>query len=353
MDRILWLVTAGAYGVLLLGAGSWAAAVLGGVFSALTVFGTVVLRGRSAAWRVAFVVGQVVLGFVVFSVADASAGATLLLIILVIQAGLLLPLYGALVVAVAVPFVHVGMEWSDGLREGLGTLTASVLAVAVTWLLRREQETRRELVAQAEELATTQERNRVARDIHDGLGHHLTVLQMQVRAGRALLSSDATRADAVLGQAEEQAREALGEVRRSVGALREPRASLGSSLERLGTPVEVVGAPRSLPPDVEEALFRAAQEGLTNARKHARASTVRVVLTYGTGAVQLAVHDDGTGIAAAATEAGEPGHHGGVAGVGDGFGIVGLRERMADLGGTLVLESVAGEGTTLTVTVRA
>ncbi|WP_035855623.1 sensor histidine kinase [Cryptosporangium arvum] len=351
MNRILWLVTAAAYGVLLLGAAGWPTALLGALFAVSTVLGTLVLPGRSLPWRGVFVVVQLGLGYLVFASAGASAGATLLLIVLVVQAGLLLPLAGALAVAVVIPFAHLGMEWRDTVREGLGTLTATLLAVAVTWLLRRERETRRALVAQAEELATTQERNRVARDIHDGLGHYLTVLQMQVRAGRALLPSDAARADAVLGQAEEQAREALGEVRRSVAALREPRVALAARLERLGAAVDVDGVVRALAPDVEEALFRAAQEGLTNARKHARATSVSIVLAYTDGEVRLAVRDDGVGTATPVS--GGVGTAAGGSGVAGGFGLVGVGERMAALGGTLTLESSPGAGTTLTVSAPA
>ena len=79
--------------------------------------------------------------------------------------------------------------------------------------------------AEAGELATTGERNRVARDIHDGLGHHLTVVQMQLQAARAVLAADPARADALLDKAQQQSGEALADVRRSVAALREPRSS--------------------------------------------------------------------------------------------------------------------------------
>src|SRR3712207_3400887 len=137
------------------------------------------------------------------------------------------------------------MPMADGLRTMLGTWVAAAFTAVITELLRREQRARAELAdantklrgyaAQAEELATTQERNRVARDIHDGLGHHLTVVQMQVQAARAVLGSDPEKADAVLAQAQQQATEALAEVRRSVVTLREARAvpPLDQALEAL------------------------------------------------------------------------------------------------------------------------
>ena len=187
------------------------------------------------------------------------------------------------------------MARGDGLRNGLGTLAAAAFTAVVTELLRREQQARAELAeanarlrgyaAQAEELATTQERNRVARDIHDGLGHHLTVVQMQVQAARAVLPSDPAKADAVLAKAQQQSTEALAEVRRSVAALREPRTMppLGDALAALAADTSAAGVPTDaarspapsapLPPDVEESLFRAAQEGLTNVRKHAAAGS--------------------------------------------------------------------------------
>ncbi len=318
----------------------------------VAVAGSWWLPGRAWWWRAGYVLVQIVVGYGMFSAAEASVGATLLLVVLVVQAVLLLPLPAAAAVAVAVPFGHVGMDWGAGLREGFGTLVAALFALVVTWLLRREQQTRRELAAATEqlaELAATQERNRVARDIHDGLGHYLTTLQMQVRAGRALLGADPARADEMFAQAEEQAREALSEVRRSVSALRAPRAGL-SLVERVqrmvreasqsGPPTraEVRGTPRPLSPEVEEALYRAAQEGLTNVRRHARASHAHVLLDYRPAEVRVVVGDDGCGDS--------PGPAG-------GFGLIGLRERVAGLGGAVALDSVPGQGSTLTVTAPA
>ena len=127
--------------------------------------------------------------------AGAGIGATLLLMVLVSQSVLLLPLPAAAVVTALIPLVHVGMTWGDGLRNGLGVFAAAAFTAVVTELLRRAQQARAELAeanvalrgyaAQAEELATTQERNRLARDIHDGIAQELAALGYQVDALRA------------------------------------------------------------------------------------------------------------------------------------------------------------------------
>ncbi|MFC7616490.1 histidine kinase [Actinokineospora soli] len=261
MTRALAVLTVGAFLTLVLGVvGSGEpvlSLVLGAVFAALAVFGFAWVRGRARGWAVAYVAVQLPLAFVVFAI-NAGVGATLFLVVLVSQCVQLLPRpFTALVVAV-VPLVHVGMEWGEGLREGLGTLAAVVFAAVVTELLLREQRARRELAdaheqlrdyaAQAERLATAQERNRVARDIHDGLGHSLTVVQMQVKAARAVLPTDPAKADDVLAKAQHQAETALADVRRSVSALREPRKTppLTDALRALADDASAAGLPTRL-----------------------------------------------------------------------------------------------------------
>ena len=261
-------------------------------------------------------------------------------------------------VIVLVPFVHARMgSWQEALREGVGLFASVVFAAVITELLQREQQPRRELAtaheqlrdyaAQAERLATAQERNRVARDIHDGLGHSLTVVQMQVKAARAVLPADPAKADDVLAKAQQQSEEALGAVRRSVRALREPRSTgplpealrvLAEESTAAGVPtrLDVSGTERPLPDEAREALYRAAQEGLTNVRKHARADHADLLLDYGESAVRVEVRDDGVGTG----DDGSP-----------GFGLVGLRERAAHLGGRLRVESAPGTGCTLTMEV--
>ncbi|GIE34061.1 hypothetical protein Ait01nite_071060 [Actinoplanes italicus] len=299
--------------------------------------------------RYAYIGMLLLLGVGVFAFSAASVGATLMLVVLAIRATLLLPLPAVAAVVLPLPLLHAGMEVDEGLREGVALFAAAGFAVVITKVLMREQQARaelarahqrlREYAAQAETLAAAQERNRVARDIHDGLGHALTVVQMQIKAARAVLAPDPARADTMLVKAQDQAEEALREVRRSVSALRESRPPLPEALRALAedagvpTEVDVSGNVRTLLADAEEALFRAAQEGLTNVRRHARASRAVVVLDYtDPSAVRLEVRDDGS--------FSEPGAD-------SGYGLLGLRERAAGLGGTLSLTPAPGGGSTL------
>lgn len=209
-----------------------------------------------------------------------------------------------------------------------------------------------EYAVQAEDLATVQERNRLAREIHDSLGHHLTIVNVQLEAARTLLDSQPALAHDALDKAQSLTQEGLAEVRRSVAALRtsplearslpEALASLVDECRRAGIPTElaVTGNPRPLPPAAKQALFRAAQEGLTNVRKHAQADQAEVRLDYGDDAkgeaqqvVRLTVRDDGQG----ATD------------TSGGFGLLGLRERARLLGGRVQIRTAPGQGFTLSV----
>jgi len=364
MNRALAALTCGALLSLAIGVfgsgESVASLVLGVVFAALAIGGFLWVRARARlGWSIAYVVVQLAIAYVVFSL-NAGVGATLFLVVLASQCVLLrLPWPFIAVVIALIPLVHLGMSLGDGLREGLGTLASVLFAAAATELLQREQKARAELAeahrqlrnyaAQAERLATAQERNRVARDIHDGLGHALTVVQMQVKAARAVLPADTAKADDVLAKAQHQAENALAEVRRSVRALREPRlmAPLPEALDALAEETSAAGVPtrlsvtgdeRTVSDETVEALFRAAQEGLTNVRKHAEATRADLLLDYTESVVRLSVRDDGKG-----TDSATP----------TGFGLVGLRERAEHLGGKLLIESTPGRGCTLTMEVPA
>jgi signal transduction histidine kinase len=363
VKRALAVLTAAAFLTLVVGvvaAGDGLVALVPGtLFAVLATLGfDWIDRRRRRAWSVAYIIGQLVVGYAAFVTSGAAIGAILLLIVLVCQSVLLLPLPWVAGLVALFPFMHLGMDWRSGIREGLGTLAAAVFAAVLMTLLVREQQARTDLAraheqlqeyaVQAERLAATQERNRVARDIHDGLGHALTVVQMQVKAARAVLEVDAARADAVLAKAQQQAEAALAEVRRSVSALREPRAvplpdalrGLVDEMSAAGVPtiLEVSGPVRRLPAEAEESLYRAAQEGLTNVRKHAQATKAEVSLDYSEpAAVRLEVRDDGTGL--------------GPNGTAGGYGLLGVRERAANVGGLMSVESAPGRGSTLRVEV--
>ncbi|HSB12577.1 MAG TPA: histidine kinase [Blastocatellia bacterium] len=203
----------------------------------------------------------------------------------------------------------------------------------------------REYATQVEELATTQERNRLAREIHDSLGHYLTVINIQMEAARAVID-DRRRVLEVLGKAQTLAQDGLTEIRRSVAALRSsptenrPLREILSSLvgecrsAGIAAELHVQGAARLLAPQIELTLYRSAQEGLTNVRKHARASRATVTLDYSkVGVVRLVVEDDGVG--------GDSG--------GGGFGLLGVQERAELIGGNARIRSNENGGFTLEV----
>jgi len=188
----------------------------------------------------------------------------------------------------------------------------------------------REYASQVEELATARERNRLAREIHDSLGHYLTVVNVQIEAARAVID-DRSRSLDVLRKAQSLTQEGLAEVRRSVASLRsspsedrpleETLASLIEECRAAGIDARLIikGKPFSLSSQVELTVYRAAQEGLTNIQKHSRASHSTVTLEYAVDqGVRLVVEDDGIG----KVDASE-----------GGFGLLGVRERAQLLGG--------------------
>jgi signal transduction histidine kinase len=203
-----------------------------------------------------------------------------------------------------------------------------------------------EYAARAEELATIEERNRLARELHDSLGHYLSVIHVQLEAARTLLHRDPARAAQALATSERLTREGLDDVRRSVAALRarQTQQPLGEAVGELvrehaasGVSAElaITGTPRTASPPVELALYRAVQEALTNCRKHAQATRVRIELAYQPDRIRLSVEDDGRGAA-------EPT---------GGFGLIGVRERARLAGGQLTIRSADGAGFALAIEV--
>jgi len=197
--------------------------------------------------------------------------------------------------------------------------------------------------AQVEELAVAEERNRLSREMHDTLGHRLTVAAVQLEGAQRLIPQDPTRAAGMVGTVREQVREALSELRATVATLREPLATdltITAALQRLvlsfeeATRLSVhLDFPDDLPslPNAHRlALYRAAQEALTNVQKHAQAQQVWVNLLTQENCIALTITDDGIGFPADTEEA--------------AFGLRGMRERAAHLDGELQLEARDGGG---------
>jgi signal transduction histidine kinase len=265
--------------------------------------------------------------------------------------------YIALIAALVLPIGLRDGSWTGALLN-IATMGAAVFFVAVFAQMRLNEQHAREhaeqlmveleqanvqlaaYATQAEELAMTQERNRLAREIHDNLGHYLTIVNVQIEAAKVVMDAEPERALDALSKAQELAQKGLTRVRESVAALRESPVSNRPLSEAIGslvkeaqstgivTEFKVAGEPQSLENKVALALYRAAQEGLTNVRRHARASRVDILLDFQPTGVRLEVKDNGVGAAETT----------------GGFGLLGIRERLQLLGGRLEISTGVGKG---------
>lgn len=214
-----------------------------------------------------------------------------------------------------------------------------------------------QLLVQAREAGMLDERQRIARDLHDTLAQSLAGILTQLQAAEQTLG-DAPEARRHLTSALTLARESLTDARRTIHAVA-PEAladarlpdALGDVARRwadanaVDAVVTVTGDARPLHADVEATLLRAAQEALANVAKHANAGRVGLTLSYMDDLVSLDVRDDGVGFA---PDAPRP-----TASADGGFGLAGMRQRVQRLAGRLVIESEPGGGTALSATVPA
>ncbi len=236
---------------------------------------------------------------------------------------------------------------------------AFVIAVVVHAVARQSEQrlaalealaaARAELAETARRAGVLEERQRLARELHDTVAQGLTSVVTHLEAAEQAVGDRPELARTHLDTARRAAREGLGELRRSVHALR-PDLLAGAPLPEAlraaadrwsadhGVPAEVrvTGDPVPLPPDTDVALLRTAQEALANTARHARAHRVVVSLSYLGDSVTLDVDDDGVGFAGTPAPRAD-----------GGFGLVAMRERIAAVGGRLDVESAPGEGTTV------
>lgn len=204
--------------------------------------------------------------------------------------------------------------------------------------------------AYADQLADGQERERkrLARELHDSTVQSLVAITQTTELAKTWLTSAPDRATEMLSVARQQAVEAVADLREFIADLRPPSleelglvAALGLLVERspLHVTLKTEGMPRRLPEGVELALFRVAQEGLNNAHRHSQTDTASLTLTYAPDGVTLVVADSGRGfeVMSDVRRYALSGH----------YGLMGLHERLGNLGGTLRVTSAAGRGTRL------
>jgi signal transduction histidine kinase len=269
---------------------------------------------------------------------------------------------GAPAVAVVAPFLV--LAWVDEIGYPL-ILAALLPAAALAGVARRTSATKVEQVAAREALAGTLlehtvrgERARIARELHDVVAHHLSMISVQAETARLTTPGMPAAGAQRLSAIGDTARSALTEMRRLLGVLREdadtappdrqPQPGLRELNDLLdeardaagtGTRLILRGAPLALDPGVELAVYRIVQEALTNARRHAPGAAVDVRLHYTDSALRLAIRDNGPGPGSSTP----PGSH----------GLLGMGERAAAVGGTLTTGPAAGGGFLVSATLPA
>jgi signal transduction histidine kinase len=340
------------------------------IYLMLSLVGTRQLKHNPIKWQIlAYFVAQLLLCLFLLIITNFTDGIWVLLMPVVAQGVMFLPRREVVVLCVLIIGILVGAvlslggTWEFALRGGTSFSAGLVFVVIFTQLtlnatkaqaevqrlateLEIANQKLRQYATQVEELATTKERNRLAREIHDSLGHYLTVINIQLEAARVVLETDKLRALEALSKAQTLTKEGLGEVRHSVASLRVSPLETSSLVEAIGrlvqescnagiiTEFKVEGEVVTLSSPLELTIYRAAQEGLTNMRKHSLASQAEIALDYSDSSkVRLLISDNGRGTHE--TEG--------------GFGLLGLRERVQLLNGTTQIISAPGKGFQLEV----
>ncbi|MUL35438.1 sensor histidine kinase [Gloeocapsopsis dulcis] len=207
----------------------------------------------------------------------------------------------------------------------------------------------RQYALRIEDQATLQERNRIARDIHDSLGHSLTALNLQLETALKLWQSNPAKAQTFLAQAKNLGSQALQEVRQSVSAMRSDPLhgqSLEVAIAALVTefhhstgfsPIYHLVLKHSIPAEVKTAVYRIAQEALTNIWKHAQANEVKINIQTSLESLHLKIADNGKGFVLNKNTT--------------GFGLQSMRDRVLALGGEFQISSALGAGCCITATI--
>lgn len=223
------------------------------------------------------------------------------------------------------------------LQDVLVGCVVAIMIILLTFSLARQEETNRQLKdarRELAELAVVNERLRFARDMHDLLGHTLTVIRAKSELAGRLLSAEPARAGREVAEIESDARQALADVRQAVTGYRRTNlatevVNARAALEAAGITPDVARIDVDLPPSVDDTLGWVLREAVTNVVRHSRAARCRIETACENGRVRLEVVDDGSG---------------GTADGSSGSGLAGASERLAAVGGSLHVSSPPGGG---------
>ena len=312
-----------------------------------------------------YFVAQIVIALVLMILDSPSDVFNLFFYILGLEAVMILPSRAAIAWIIVIYLIDsLTALWSRGTSGIIAVLfygAAFMLTAVFGYALRQAEIARRkneELLeelkstqSQLQEMAVAEERARMAREMHDSLGHRLTVSIVQLEGAQRLIPSDPERAARMIGTMRDEMKEALSELRRTVTALRAPIAddrpldiALSDLSQRfqqntgISTHFSVSPAFPRLPETHRLALYRAAQEALTNIQRHAGADNAWLQLNADDQKITLVMEDDGRGMDEYSENS-------------TGSGLLGLRERATQLGGEIRLAERPGGGTQLIFTV--
>ena len=339
--------------------------VLGVAYITFGIYGyAYVARSGFLVLKIIYFAVQIPLGSLIISLGKGTGFNALLLLPLAGQAVVMLSDYWAYITNLGIVATYVvavrsfSSSWADVWTDLPIFLAGLIFIVVFTQVAVGEEKARKEverLVSElqetnrrlsefsikAEELAIMKERNRLAREIHDGLGHYLTTINIQIQAALATLEKKPERSRELLAKAGSLSQEALSDVRNSVATLRAPMdeslpleiiiRDVLKSCECTGveTNFKILGSERSISEGLRIALFRTIQEGVNNVQKHAQASNIWVTLDFRQNSqTMLTIRDDGKGS-----------NH-----LEGGFGLLGLQERARLLNGSLEIQTAPGEG---------
>jgi signal transduction histidine kinase len=320
-----------------------------------------IIRTNLLAAKGIYFIIQIILGSLIVSLGKGAGYNALIFMPLAGQAVVSLPEIWAYLSNLAICGAYIlsissySHTWGE-VWAGLPTFFAGLIFIVVfTQVAVGEQAARKEverLLAelrdanqqlkdyseQVEELAVIEERNRMAREIHDGLGHYLTTIHMQIQAAEAVMDRKPERSREMLEKAASLTVEALGDVRTSVASLRssvqnQPLETVIKKLVADCTSLKIdfliLGKPVQLAPQLRLTVFRTAQEAINNVQKHSRATSAQVKLDYSQAdRIKLSVEDNGVG-----TDQPQ-----------GGYGLLGLAERARLLNGTLTIQTAQGTG---------